>query len=496
VTGGRCGPACHRDRDHGMAADVNLVLRIWQIRQAWKDSNPPYEVERLKHHALQFCHSPHRRPCRRPVLQTCLSSAFSFGANGAANAPQQWMTAYVNLGLMYNGLNGASAGSEIDNSTDELPLEVPQLFPASSLLSMPRQERRVKLDWSSLQDIQLLTRCARIWPAALLVALAVIEGLAVSQAGKLSAQFYQIFVDGTEERFRAALLQTTGMWSVVCVTIAISYFLGQALIIHWRRRISTTLHVHYFHNETFFKIRAPDDMSAHDAARWTELPEATQLSQHTRELDSAAPLLPPGAAPWHAAVYLPDNPDQRMTEDVALFCAALERGFQQYAKAPFNLLLFSFLTIQAFHSVLPLLCALAFFCACAVLHRMVVGAIAGAVYTHTRAEGDLRSAHVRVRDSGGAIAAWGGGGVEKACVDAKLATTLRAQLSLAWAYTAQTLVQRVRLLRHNDVVVVPTVDRSSLCAEKVAAWCAARRHANILQPATHHRACSFHVCEC
>ena len=97
-----------------------------------------------------------------------------------------------------------------------------------------------------------------------------------------------------------------------------------------------------------------------------------------------------------------------------------------------------------FGSITPVLVALVFFVACAALHKIVVAAIASAVYAQARAEGDFRSGRVRVRDNAASIAAWGGGGVEQSELDRKLSITLWTQTRLAWACTAQTLVKSVR----------------------------------------------------
>ena len=307
-------------------------------------------------------------------------------------------------------------------------------------------QRSVAADRRTFRDIVLLTNCARIWPVLALVGLAVLEGLLVSKAGKSGSQFYQIFVDQDAARFRSTLATTTLQWSGVCLILTASYLFGQLLIIRWRRRITAALHNRYFHDDAFFRMSAP--VRSEEQADTFFAPASTlearccaptmPASPHGR-----APPSPPVQIPWHAAARWTDNPDQRMTEDVALFCTALEKLFQQSAKSPFNLILFSYLTVQAFGSITPVLVALVFFVACAALHRLVVAAIASAVYTQARTEGDFRSGHVRIRDNAASIAAWGGGGVEHSELQEKLSTTLWAQTRLAWACSAQMLIKSV-----------------------------------------------------
>ena len=291
-------------------------------------------------------------------------------------------------------------------------------------------------------DVMLLVRCARVWPVVVLVVLAAVEAMAVSKAGKAASKFYQIFVDEDLQQFKRTLLDTTMLYGSVCAIIAVSYLIGQMLVISWRRNIAHSLHLHYFHSCTFFCLQVP----ATNCSHWSSHSDLKdERESHTWQLNGQSAVTASHSHAWQASLPPLDNPDQRMTEDVQLFCVALERICQQSAKSPFNLVLFSWLTVQTFGSVMPLIAALAFFCAFALLHGAAAKMIASNIYGFTRCEGDLRSAHMRVRTCAAAIAAWGGAGVEQAQVDERLSSVLSAQLKLALACAVQTLVKQVWL---------------------------------------------------
>ena len=132
------------------------------------------------------------------------------------------------------------------------------LQPASAAGTSAQARQSVAINSKAYRDILTLTSCARIWPVMSLVGLAMLDGLLVSAAGKSASQFYQIFVDQDAARFRFALAETTMLYGGVCLTITVSYLVGQMLIIRWRRRLTTALHTHYFHKDTFFRIGTPE----------------------------------------------------------------------------------------------------------------------------------------------------------------------------------------------------------------------------------------------
>lgn len=224
------------------------------------------------------------------------------------------------------------------------------------------------------------------------------------------------------------MVDTSIFYLGTCVCLTASFLLGELLSIRWRRRLTCALHTHYFHHDTFYQLGSLQPSSRHSQQGF---------SVNTPESSS------PGSIPSMAPPPRPDNPDQRMTDDVHLFCASLTKCFEKCANTPCNVVLYSYLTYTVYESALPILVAVVFFIICAAVHRLVVSAIASAVYRFEAAEGDFRSAHMRVRGNAAEIAAWGGAGVEEVAVDAALASTLTQQLHLSLAYSVQTFVSKV-----------------------------------------------------
>lgn len=164
-----------------------------------------------------------------------------------------------------------------------------------------------------------------------------------------------------------------------------------------------------------------------------------------------------------------DNPDQRMTRDVELFCSALEKLLRRVAAAPFGLALYGTLACSLFHSLLPLLAAAAFFGVNAALHRVIAARLAASIYAHEQAEGCLRAAHMHVVTRAAAIAAWEGGPAERVRVDGSLRTALAAQLRMALLYSLQLFATQVRssLAAHVGCltsVATPVLRRAALAA--------------------------------
>ena len=267
-----------------------------------------------------------------------------------------------------------------------------------------------------------------------------------SAAGATASRFYAIYLSKDAAAFRTTLALAAAFYAIAAALHASSVVVSRLLSVRWRGALTRALHTHYFHDATFYHLShtpragapAPSD---DDPAS----PRAYSMSLRSAAAGGRVP-----ASNQHAGCALPrgdtplDNPDQRVTDDVRFFCDALATFLLRSAEAPITFFYYSYLTFRLFGTVLPIAAAVAFFVACAAAHRVVVGVLAAAVCRQERAEGDFRSAHVRIRDEAGAIAAWGGGGVERAWVARALDTVLRRQTRLAWCYAAQDLLAMVR----------------------------------------------------
>jgi ABC-type uncharacterized transport system fused permease/ATPase subunit len=273
--------------------------------------------------------------------------------------------------------------------------------------------------------------------------------------GNVMGRFYQVFVDIDRTGFVAAVCVAAPLYGAIVLAKSISVFVGQLLIIRWRRRISTAVHAHYFAADTFCHLQQQagdwaqqDGGLGADSSLQGNGPNCMDQNE-AKELHSAG-LVAGGlaGAEGSATAVWCDNPDQRMAEDVQLFAEALEYIFRNTAMVPVILALYSFLCTRQFQSAMPVLAALSFFLANAMVHRSIVAAYAASVYTREAAEGNFRAVHMRVLSHAGPIAAWQGSAVEAQHVHKMLETVLGAQFRLACWQSAQTLVAKVRTVTH------------------------------------------------
>lgn len=241
------------------------------------------------------------------------------------------------------------------------------------------------------------------------------------------------------------------LYAAIVVIISLGYGIGQMLAIQWRSRLASELHSRYFQSNTFCRLQSvPSKASiltvvdslhmvpgSGVTAAALALPGATPSAEHEVLLSGAATS---SRAPQHGRL---DNPDQRMTQDVLQFCEKVERFIRKTAKSPFNLIVYTFLTVRLFKSVVPVVCAVVYFLLFALLQKIVMSTMATAINTYQHCEGDLRAAHMRVRVDAVPIASWGGSAVEEKNVNQALDLTLSAQTSMAWTFILQHALAKV-----------------------------------------------------
>jgi ABC-type uncharacterized transport system fused permease/ATPase subunit len=271
--------------------------------------------------------------------------------------------------------------------------------------------------------------------------------------GKVIGQFYKIFVDKDKEGFNVALRNAALLYASVVLVINLGYGAGQLLAIQWRGRLVSELHSRYFQNNTFCHLQAVPIKRAIQPSLEEVQPIAIReipvtalaapgaTAEQELLLSGAAAALGPHISLQHGRL---DNPDQRMTQDVVQFCEKFERFLNKTAKSPFNLVVYLYLSIQLFRSILPVVCAVAYFVLFALLQKAVMSSMTAAINTYQKCEGDLRAAHMRVRVDAVPIASWGGAAVEERSVNQALHLTLSAQVSMAWTFIVQNTLAQVR----------------------------------------------------
>lgn len=280
--------------------------------------------------------------------------------------------------------------------------------------------------------------------------------------GTIIGRFYSIYVDRDIEQFHSVLLESALFYTAVIVTHTASYAAGQVFAVRWRRRITEHLHSLYFHHNVYACLQSvpPEDSppAAPPGAAAATPPilspracvspraEAAALTLGLAGTDEDPLLVAPASSPAAARPHINhrlDNPDQRLTQDVTDFCHSLQGFILKSAKTPFNLVMYSYLCIRLFRSVLPIAAAITFFFVFGLIHHVVVAALASAVYANQHREGDLRTAHLRVCANALPIAAAGGAAVERRHADRSLTAAVDSQAWLAWWYSMQQLTATV-----------------------------------------------------
>lgn len=263
--------------------------------------------------------------------------------------------------------------------------------------------------------------------------------------GKIAGQVYQVYVDKDRDKFRVILGNVALLYAAIVLVISLGYGTGQMLAIQWRGRLVNRLHTLYFRSNTFCHLQGvPSKVAAQPPADGVRVGMGNGLP--------VTALATPRAAGGEVEHLLSgagdngdkgpplgrlDNPDQRMTQDVIQFCDKFEKFLRKTAKSPFNLIVYTYLVVNLFGSILPVLCAVAYFFLFAILQKIVMSTMAEAINTYQQCEGDLRAAHMRVRVDAGPIASWGGAAVEERNVNTSLYLTLSAQMSMAWTFILQ-----------------------------------------------------------
>ncbi|KAL3160894.1 hypothetical protein ABBQ38_009286 [Trebouxia sp. C0009 RCD-2024] len=233
----------------------------------------------------------------------------------------------------------------------------------------------------------------RPFPALYLIALSFLEAVLVFQVGHVAGQYYLIIVDQQHSLFIRTSLISAALY--VCNTIVKStiLWLSELLAYSWRGTLTRTLQQRYCQKEHFF---------------W--------LSAHN------------------------DNPDQRITQDVNMFCNSLSSVARAVAAAPFQVIYYTYWT-YSITSGYVVLAVYSFFLASMFIESAIIGPIARVVFRQERMEGNFRFAHMRLRTFLTELALYRAGAAEGAALEAALAPLLSNQLSLLmwrWLLTACT----------------------------------------------------------
>ena len=168
---------------------------------------------------------------------------------------------------------------------------------------------------------------------------------------------------------------------------------------------------------------------------WLSVRWRGQLAARLHRRYCAAATATAAAAAERPARALPpaiDNPDQRMTADLAAMCDGLASALRLAAGVPFRVCFYSWLA-AGYVGWRGVAAAAAFFWVAAAGQRLAAVPLARRVFFQEQKEGDLRFAHLRLRQYAPEVAAWRGGGAELEALDGALTGVLRNQRRvMAW----------------------------------------------------------------
>lgn len=200
--------------------------------------------------------------------------------------------------------------------------------------------------------------------------------------GKVAGSFYHIVIEKETSAFLTMLLHAGILYAACIATSTAGVWLSGRLAVRWRRHLTTLLHRRYCSHLAFLNLPAPVD-----------------------------------------------NPDQRITAETSELCDALGSAARLAAGAPFRVGYYTWIAWQylGWHGTAA---AFLFFWVAAAMQRLVVVPLARCVVAQEKKEGNLRFAHLRLRDRGPDIAAYRGSSAELACLNGALGAVVRNQKSL------------------------------------------------------------------
>ncbi|KAL4434207.1 hypothetical protein ABPG75_000648 [Micractinium tetrahymenae] len=294
----------------------------------------------------------------------------------------------------------------------------------------------------------------RPYPALALALIAVGEALVVAEVGKVAGSFYRIVIDGQPASLAAMLVHAAALYAASTALYAAACWVTGTLALRWRQRLTSHLHQRYCSGHAFYTLQ---QHQARVAGRQAEAgqPDAGQrLAQESAAAAGGQPQLPLAAWQHQRVDQQPrtdkeqqrqrqqsqgaaDNPDQRIAADAAALCDDLAEVAKVAAAAPFKLLYYRrepWLT-WGYLGWRGLATVYAFFWAAALVQRLAVAPVSRLVFRQERREGDLRFAHLRLREYAAEVAQYRSAPAERRQLDALLAAVLANQRRLVLVRT-------------------------------------------------------------
>ncbi|GMH33772.1 hypothetical protein BSKO_01606 [Bryopsis sp. KO-2023] len=237
----------------------------------------------------------------------------------------------------------------------------------------------VSFNYLFLKRFWRLSRIMNIYPALILVLLSIIYAMIVSQVGTVTGKFYATFINKDKAMFVRLMWISAGIYVATTLVKSTTDWLAEFLSLHWRKKLTRHLQKQYCHDKLFYRME------------------------------------------------LVDNPDQRMAQDLKMFCDSLGQVAKVVAAMPFGVVWYTYLTYKETESKGVIFAAYGSFILSFVLLKFLIGPIASLVFTQEKYEGNLRMAFVRIRNNAEQVAAFQGEETELLNLQKKLKTVLTYQ---------------------------------------------------------------------
>lgn len=256
--------------------------------------------------------------------------------------------------------------------------------------------------WVFCKRLGALLRLLRPYAALLLALLSVAEAYTTARVGIIIGSFYRIMLDRQLSQFLASAAHAAALYCCAALVASTTDGLAELLALRWRGALTRALQQLYCSPKADLYCRLA-------------LPPAPLDGTST---DTSA-----------GAGSKMDNLDQRITQDAALLCATLGDVAKVVVAVPLKLVYYSYWTYH-YMSLVPLLLVYAFFLTGCVIQRLVMAPLARYVYRCEQCEGDLRYAHMRLRQYAVEVALAQGAEAEGEQLEGLLSTLLSASQRL------------------------------------------------------------------
>ncbi|CAG2110509.1 unnamed protein product [Medioppia subpectinata] len=178
--------------------------------------------------------------------------------------------------------------------------------------------------------------------------------------GMITGSYYKALGNKDSHEFWTQTIKAVVLIVIIAMLKSTKEYISSTVYIEWRRSLTARLLVHYFRDRRYYDLN---------------------VSSERRK----------------------DNLDQRLTQDVDLFCKQLSLIIADLIVWPFLIAFYTYKTWVVIGYIGPLGCLIFFLCSTAI-NKGLISLVLHFVYLQQRAEGDYRFQHTRVRNEAESIA--------------------------------------------------------------------------------------------